>query len=314
MKLSTLVHYRNLLRQSNPGDMNQVLYTHAGQFLKFIRDHEIQFEELSTKIRNDYENIAKAFLTFSATAKEVEQQVQELIWQNEQPYYKESYRLYNEEFNRDSSSYILGKKLSLSEDSCSYINGRLQFHGNWRYPALIIRPGLENWINHLVAFDPLYLADQRRDLIDPIVSTFNPVYQKKLRLYEISETMAGSILDALPNSQFAFCFAFNFFNYKPIEMIKIYINELFTKMKPGGIIGFTFNNCDNAEGVELVEKNFMCYTPGQTVISLVESLGFDIVQNQQLDSACTWLEIKKPGTLTTMRGGQNLAKIVAKSK
>lgn len=314
MKLSALVNYKNLLRYYNPGAMEQVLQVHAGHFLQIIREHEVQFEDLTTKIKNDYESIAQSFLKFSSTASEIEHQVQELIWRNEQPYYNESYRLYNEEFNKDSSQYILEKKLSLNEDACAYINGRLQFHGDWRHPAMIIRPAKEAWVNYLVACDPLYLVDQRKELLEPMVSSFNPVYQRKLRTYVVNESMAGSILNNLPNSQFSFCFAYNFFNYKPIEIIRIYISELFTKMKSGGVIGFTFNNCDTAEGVELVERNFMCYTPGSVITSLVESLGFEIIQNKQLNGACTWLEIKKPGTLATMRSGQNLAKIVAKSK
>jgi hypothetical protein len=33
-----------------------------------------------------------------------------------------------------------------------------------------------------------------------------------------------------------------------------------------------------------------------------------------LDGASTWIEVVKPGELTSLRGGQSLAKIVAKPK
>ena len=76
-------------------------------------------------------------------------------------------------------------------------------------------------------------------------------------------------------------------------------------------MAFTFNDCDRAGGVELVERHFMCYTPGSMIVALCESLGFEIQQRYQIDASNTWLELQRPGELTSLRGGQSLAKIVA---
>jgi hypothetical protein len=110
------------------------------------------------------------------------------------------------------------------------------------------------------------------------------------------------------------CLVWNFFNYKPIEVIEIYLKELYTKLKPGGTLAMTFNNCDRFEGTELFERHYMSYTPGREVIKRAESIGYIVTYNFRTDSSNTWLELQKPGKLTSIRGGQSLAKVLYKSK
>ena len=64
----------------------------------------------------------------------------------------------------------------------------------------------------------------------------------------------------------------------------------------------------------MVEQHFSCYTPGGMLRDLAESIGFETVFSWNDDSPSTWLELRKPGELTSLRGGQTLAKIFAKSK
>jgi hypothetical protein len=135
-----------------------------------------------------------------------------------------------------------------------------------------------------------------------------------LRTYIINEGDLDRILDALPEQQFGFCLIYNYFNFKPIEIIRTYLYEIYNKLKPGGTVAFTFNNCDYTGAVELTERKFMCYTPGSLVMSFCESLGYDVIQTYQIDAACTWVELRTPGALSSVRGGQSLARIVAKSK
>jgi hypothetical protein len=56
----------------------------------------------------------------------------------------------------------------------------------------------------------------------------------------------------------------------------------------------------------------MCYTPGHKVIAIAEQIGFENVFDQQGPNNLSWLELKKPGKITSMRGGQTLARIVRK--
>jgi hypothetical protein len=122
------------------------------------------------------------------------------------------------------------------------------------------------------------------------------------------------ILSALPNDQFGLIFAYNYFNFRPLELITRYLVEMYKKMRPGGMVIMTINDCDCAHSVELVEQKFMCYTPGRAICQAAESAGFDILYQHTGLGDLSWLELQRPGQISSLRGGQTLAKIVARSK
>jgi SAM-dependent methyltransferase len=214
----------------------------------------------------------------------------------------------------DSDEHILARQPVLDSSVRHYITSRIGLHSDWHHAAMVIRPGSGEWLPLMVGSDPLYLLDIRPSLLDLAAMQFPPEYQRRLRRYTLRETDAeGVVLRDLPDDQFGFCLIMNFFHYKPFELIRLYLTDIYRKLKPGGVLAFTFNDCDRWGGVELAERCFMCYTPGGMLISLAQSLGFEIQQRYDIDNSNTWLEMKKPGTMTSLRGGQSLAKIVANS-
>lgn len=314
MILSQLVHYRTQLDRLSPKDTDETVRIHAGPSLHWVEDNNIQYPALTKKIRAGYAKIHQAYSAYDDTIAKIRSQIQQDIDALEPKYFAESYRLYEEDFAHDSAEYTLARNISLDPAIVDYLNARIKVHGDWRNAGMIIRPAHEPWIEHLVACDPLYLVDQSSELILPAMSKFNEQYQNRLRSYSIRESVTDPILDRIPDEQFGFCLAYNFFNYKPFDILNCYLTEIFDKLHPGGTLAFTFNNCDRRGGVELVERSFMCYTPGNLVTALCEKIGFEITEQSQLDDACAWLEVRKPGQFQTLRGGQSLARVVAKSK
>jgi predicted methyltransferase len=104
-----------------------------------------------------------------------------------------------------------------------------------------------------------------------------------------------------------------FFNFKPIEIIRAYMTEIYVKLKPGGTFAMTFNDCDRSGGVDLAERSFACYTPAHAVLSAATTAGFELHQSFKIDAANTWLEFRRPGQLTSLRGGQTLATVMPKT-
>ena len=193
------------------------------------------------------------------------------------------------------------------------IKSRVGLYLDWHYPAMNIHPMQEPWINDMVACDPLYIVDESPYLIDPSIAHFNDLYKSRLRLYYIEETFDQPLLQKLPNGQFGFCLVYNYFNYRPFELIKKYLVELYEKLRPGGVLAITFNDCDRHQAIQYVEQGISCYTPGSLVKGWAKYIGFEQVFEFQQDSAAnTWVEFRKPGRLTSVRGGQTLAKILPK--
>jgi hypothetical protein len=76
----------------------------------------------------------------------------------------------------------------------------------------------------------------------------------------------------------------------------------------------TFNDCDRDKAVKLVEQHYACYTPGTLVQQFAVTVGYNQIFSWNNNGATTWLELRKPGALTSLRGGQTVAKIKVNPK
>lgn len=309
MKLSELIAYRQLLDDYQPRDSREKLEQTVGPIRHVVESHNIQFPELKGQLDKVYDDLQLDLNRFDSTLGLIRQQLQEAISSIEPKYLSASYQLY-EEMANDSVETILNRRPTLDEATHDYVQGRIKTKTDWKRPGLILRPGLEDWIDDVVALDPLYLVDVDHALLEPAVNRFNPQFQRRLRKYIIKESSDEEMMSSIPNGQFGLVVAYNFFNYKPFEMVKKYLTEIYNKLVPGGVLTMTYNDCDRFGGVDLCERFFMCYTPGTMIKALAENIGFTINLTYNIDAACTWMELSKPGTKVSLRGGQALAKIV----
>jgi len=313
MKLSELVSYHELLEKLTPENVSESTKKILGPVLHAVKSHDLQISDKTNELESKYHAVDAAFDSYLQIVGEIKSHVNQLILDQEPSYLAESYKLY-EDMMDDSPDYVLARKFNTTEYITDFVHKRIQMYSNWKHPGMIIRPGHESWVGSMVASDPLYVVDTNYDLLNPAKQRFNDQYNQRVRWISIQESTEHLMLGSIPDSQIGFCVCYNFFHFKPFEIMKKYLEEIFEKMKPGGVVAITFNDCDRSGAVINTERFFMCYTPGRMVQSLCDSVGFEIVYSQHLDAAATWLELRKPGTLTSLRGGQSLAKVVAKSK
>jgi SAM-dependent methyltransferase len=190
------------------------------------------------------------------------------------------------------------------------IKARIALHSSWQYPALEIGCRDGEWTKELVASDPLYIVDYYREFIESTLSTFNPVYQARLRTYLLKDK--DYAMTALPRGQFGFVFCWNLLNYRSLDTVKEYLKSVKELLRPGGIFMFSYNNGDIPQCAGYAEKFWMSYIPKSMLIPLCESLGFDIVftrDNVSSGTAFSWIEVQKPGQLTTVKAHQVLGEI-----
>ena len=299
-----------------------------------------QLQELIT----NKNNLQHSFDQLDSTVSTIKNYIKKIISQKEISYYEDSFRFYkqsvdiniehgyareddnifinpwgisenvvplevkNNHKNRINNE-ILSRNLNVLESVKNIIVSRIVSYADWHYPAAIIRPGREDFINHLVANDPLYLIDEHKDLLLPAMNKFNQQYQNRLRSYVIAESTGTNILDRLPDNQFSFFIAYNYFDYKPLDVIKIYLKEIFEKLRPGGTLAITFNDCDYAGAVSRVENCTGYYTPGRMIVEHCAKIGYKEIFKLANNESSTWVELQKPGSLSSLRGGQTLAKI-----
>ena len=224
--------------------------------------------------------------------------------------FEKNERWYLDDAPTMSTDHILNhKRLRIDDEGNILLRSHLRNCTDWRIPGMIIRPAQESFIEDLVPMDPLYLVDQNLELLQPAMSSFTPEYQRRLRPYAVDDYQDEHPLWKLPDNQFGLVFVWNYFQYKPLSVVQRYLTDIYKKLRLGGVCIFTYNECDREYGVQSAEQNFMCYTPGRLIKKHAKSLGFELMENHH--GPVTWLKIKKPGEIESIRGGQSLAKIVA---
>jgi SAM-dependent methyltransferase len=312
MKLSDLINYQMQLNAMSAVPIKRHSDIDLEKITYLVEQESVQIAEHAKTLQQKRHDIQQTFDTFEHSLDTLKSELKQLIEHTEKPWFAESYRLYEEEMVHETTEYILNRRTEITAETEQFYRTRIVRYNSWQYPAMIIRPGRETYINELVASDPLYLVDESHDLLVPAMSQFNELYQQRLRPYTINERNSDQILIKLPNDQFGLIFAYNFFNFRPFEIIRKYLAEIYQKLRPGGVLIMTFNDCDRAKGVMLVEQHFCCYTPGYLLRELAQSLGYEIAFSWTDQGPSTWLELRKPGQKISLRGGQTMAKIIPK--
>jgi SAM-dependent methyltransferase len=203
------------------------------------------------------------------------------------------------EKNRELRQYIM------HADVRKTVLGRLGNYINWQHPGLEIGPGDGEWTEHLVGMDPLYLVDIYDEFLNGTKTKFHPTYQNRLRTYKI----AHGDFSELPKEQFGFVFSWNVFNYFSLDTIELYLTQIKPLLKPGGVVMFSYNNCENYKSVEIFERYFMTYVTNTDLVTMIKKLGYTIIAAKDEPTMTSWIEIRAPGELTSIRGGQTLGKI-----
>ena len=322
MKLSDLIAYRNQLLEYKVEDVAYHARHKLSDVVHTVKNSVIQPRAFTQTIEEDLDNLVDVFNQFGVTLGGLIQELDLMIESTEKTYYEDSKVRYAEEstnYNNNKAEtknsvnqHILNRQLEMSTDTQKMLADRIKSYIDWKYAGLIIRPGKETFINDLVGLDPLYLVDWSNDLLTPSLSNFNSEYQNRLRVY-IEPPTSTDVLSTMPNNQLGLCVAFNFFEYTPIEVLENYLENIFKKLRPGGTLAMTFNDCDRAHCVALTEKNFCFYTPGKRVKAVAKRIGYQQQFTWNDTQNLTWLELRKPGELESLKGGQTLAKILPKT-
>jgi len=313
MKLSNIVAQLNLLDSLDVASECNTAVAKLNHITHVVTEHADQHQTASQNIAQTFDKLSSIITTFSKQIESLKQSLAQEIVQHEQAYLSNSLQVYREEMAYDDSDMILKRRMGIDSDDDIRLRSHLKNLTDWRIPGMIIRPGLETYIEDMVPMDPLYVVDHDPELMRPAINKFTPEYQRRLREYVINDWADGPILGQLPNNQFGAIFAYHYFNHKPIPVICQFVDEFYKKLRPGGSVIMTYNNCDLAHGVIRAEHTWMLYTPRRLIEQHAIGLGFELTEAYDGKGDVSWLEFKKPGEIASIRGGQTLAKIVAKT-
>jgi hypothetical protein len=217
---------------------------------------------------------------------------------------------YQEKFKEELIQQILYPSPEIE----NWVVSKITQYSDWHYPALQINPRSKKWIDSMVASDPLYLTHSNIAIVKDMIKEYPELYQNRLRLYEIVDRNFSK----LPLAQFGFVLCWDNFNHLSLDKIETYIREVWKLLRPGGSFIFNYNNCDFEGPAYRAECHAGSYASASWLTTLLNAIGYEITafhNNETGDAFNThisWVEIKKPGVLKTVKAAQAMAQIIPK--
>lgn len=197
------------------------------------------------------------------------------------------------------------RRLKLMPEVEDLIKQRISLYTGWQYPALEIGCRDGEWTQYLVAADPLYIMDKYQEFLTNTNNLFPDQYQRRLRKYLLNNYN----FDVLPQGQFGFIFSWGHFNYVSLDTITQVLKKVKTLLRPGGTFMFSYNDGDTPTGAGMAENFAQTYIPQSILLPTCQSLGFEIARTFNEEPNISWVEIRQPGTLKTIKAHQVFGKI-----
>ena len=235
-------------------------------------------------------------------------EINDIITEQSHILYANSYDL--EIHNGGYKNVQNNRKLKMHSDTVNLVQQRIGLYTDWRYPALEIGCRDGEWTQHMVAADPLYIIDQFPEFLETTNNLFPAPYQARLRKYLLNKETHD--LSALPKNQFAFVFSWGYFNYISLDTVTQVLKQMKTLLRPGGVFMFSYNDGDTPAGMGLAENFGQSYLPKSLLVPTCQAQGFEIINEYSFDPNIHWLEVKQPGTLSTVKAHQVLGEITRK--
>lgn len=312
MDLVELIRYKRLLDDLSLQEPRYAIEKLLQGFNNNLNTHNIDFKDIKSSILTRSKNIIKELDGAYQDIAQFRLYLDQALGIIEVPYLTEQSEQIYQEGLRDNADYKLDrdsfKNLLGDDDTREFLVGRINTYTNWKYSALQLGPSLGDITDHLVSCDPLYLADNHQDMFKEVKKLWTPEYQRRIRYYTIDE-QEENILHEFPVNQLGLVVAIDYFNFRPLSLIKQYLADIFSILQPGGVAVFTYNNCDYPIGIDNFRNSYYTYTPGHLVKAACTQCGFNMIASFDMTKNVSWVEIQKPGTTSSIKGGQSLGAI-----
>lgn len=315
MKLSDLIRLRNKLLSFNVDSAREKIEELDGHLNQLIdKPIHLNFKESINVNLSNLDNIEQTLAQIDNNILTLINQVEQELEEQTKEMLQRGYMI-NDGYGSNSTNVETERSwrlMPIKDETRSELIVKIRSYTDWHYPTLEIGPGDGQWTEHLIAADPLYIVDVHQEFLDSTVSKFNSVYQNRIRKYLLKSHTGPEAFDLsqLPENQFGFIFSWNVFNYFPLTETTAMLKESFKLLKPGGSMMFSFNNCDIPQCAEFAEVGFMSWMTSGLLQKTVSDIGYEIINVRQIEETVNWIEIRKPGTLKTVKAHQALGKII----
>ena len=316
--LRRYVRYNDLIKNMDLDTIRRSINSQLSSVQTDLATNDFDVDNLKSTIASQHLEILKILEDIDDNLNIFKQGLQQTVEELAIPYYTKSeiaYKQHLEMHPEDRRLRLRENNLLHNDKTKQVLFDTIDTYISNQYAALQISPGYGDVTEHILAGTPLYIADDDEAVLTHFTGEFfNDVMQRRTLFYTIDDD-SDDPLGALPQNTMGFCVIVDYFNFKTVSVIEKYLQSLYNVLRPGGVVIFTFNNCDYPKAIDKVDEMYYCYTTGLEMQTVCKKLGYEIIKlvardYDELQNGISWLEIKKPGELSTIRAGQGLAQIM----
>ena len=177
----------------------------------------------------------------------------------------------------------------------------------WQHPILLWQMDRYDRLDSAFGYYPIYVVDRWLDTSVRIQDLVTPQQERKIRIYDLDRLMH------VPTHCMAMIISKNHFTHCSDSVFNKELPYLANALRPGGILGFNFNDCEVSGCASMFENGMRSFQEGSNIKQILEDNGLKITKHLYLDSAKTvWLEAVKPGDLTSIKRSEALGIITPK--
>lgn len=308
MKISELITLRNFIQ--NEFDVSIITKGIEKNYQRLIDSLELADQD----IQNQILMVAEKHNLLHQNVHSSINDVDNLIHNIQNTIDKQSKRLFGDNYDfepvcREIERIREFRKIPSDEPFETNLIQRISTKSDWKYPALEIGCRDGEWTRHLIASDPLYIADVFPEFLQSALEQFPEIYRARVKKYLIKDYK----IENLPINQFGLIFSYNYFNYVSFHNMKEFLQQAMLWLRPGGSFVFTYNNADMPISASLAEGFFMSYIPKHMLIAEAERIGFEHTFSCDYLPSYSAIEFKKPGELKSVKFGQPAAEVKVKN-
>tara|TARA_R110002060_G_C2125865_1_gene98962 strand:- start:252 stop:1232 length:981 start_codon:yes stop_codon:yes gene_type:complete len=315
--LRNVVRYRELVNSLSINKVRRSINSQLSQISTDLSTNDYDIKNLKERITTKHLKILKILEDIDYDLNTFKQGINKTVDDLAIPYYQKSKDLCEKRLSipaEDKRRYLRDKELTHNAEARELLITSIGGYVSNQYACCQISPGYGDITKHILSGTPLYIADEDHILLRQFREDFfNPQMQRRTNWYTISDN-DDDPLSKLPQEQIGCFIVIDYLNFKTVDIIKKYLQSIYQCLRPGGTAVFTFNNCDYPKAIDKVDEMYYCYTTGTEMKTVCTAVGFEIIKlvalgYDELDNGISWLEIKKPGVLTTIRNSQGLAEL-----
>lgn len=283
--------------------LNKMLEAHASVDLDFSRDVQLN-REVFTDSKKFFRNTEKfdnvlAELDqletqkskFDIAAKNAVSEINSMLRKLEVNMMQRDYEKHN---TIPVSVEDTARRMEVNEDFFEHINTQIGKYSDWRWAGIDMNPGHGKFTHQMLACDPFYVYDNDNTDIEKVKNKFNDFFSER-------RLMAYSDVETLPINSIGLAINICEFEFLPMDPIKDKLRTVFNILMPGGHFIFTYNDCEKRQSLEQCAYDYRSYNTKTLMESLAYSIGFDIEQSNCINDIDSYMVVKKPGNINSIK-------------